>query len=113
MKSLITIIKYFVWGLWRLFQVIIGAILFFGAWFWPMYYYLGEDNAFADLWVLTYGFIVFYGISMWHVISEDQREVSVWIKMRTGILVSFNKMLFAFIALAVYVLIVGTLNGEL
>ncbi len=94
-------------------RVIIGAIVFFGAWFGPMIYYINEDNAFAAMWVLMYGIIVFYGLAMWHVVSEDEREVSVWIKMRQGILISFNKMLFAFIVFAIYIFIVGTLNGEL
>ncbi len=112
MKSLINIIKYFGWGLWRTSLVVIGAMFFFGAWTWPALYF-DSESLFSNIWILTYTFIVFYGFAMWHVISEDERDVTMWIKMRQGILVSFNKMLFAFVTFLIFVLIVGTINGEL
>ena len=113
MKSFLKILNYFIWGLWRLLLVSMGAILFFSAWFWPMYYYFNEDNLFTEIWILTYGFIVFYGLAMWQVVSEDERELSIWLKIRRGILIAFNKMLFAFVAFFIYVIVVGTINGEL
>lgn len=112
MKSLLKICNYFIWGLWRFLLLTIGAIFFFGAWFWPVLHF-EENSLFTDIWISTYAFIVFYGLAMWHVVSEDERDVSLWIKMRQGILISFNKMLFAFITLAIYIFVVGTINGEL
>ncbi len=110
-ETLHKIIKFIIWVFWRILFVIVGAILFFTAWFWPMLYF-EKESIFSDAWIISFAFVVFYGIAIWHVVSEDERRVSVWTKIRQGLLASFNKMLFAFLIFSTYIIMMGAIAEE-
>lgn len=110
METFIKIISYLVWGLWRFIFVTVAGIIFFAIWFWPVLYF-EEDSNFTFLWITSYAFIVFYGLSVWHVISEDERKLNIRSKIKSGLLVAFNKMLFAFLAFGIFILVLMFIRG--
>lgn len=99
-------------GRWRWVLVVLGFILFIFLWTLP-FIFLSEDSIFGEYWVFGYILGPFYALAIWQVVSEDEREVPLLLKIRQALLSGFNKLLFALIFFILYVLFVGTLNGEL
>lgn len=100
---------------WRWIVIACGLALFFILWTLPLYLFPETEifNTLGELYVFGYILGPFYALSIWHVVSEDERDLTLGEKIRSSLFIAFNKLLFALVVFLLFVILVGTLRGEL
>lgn len=96
---------------WRWVLVVLSFALFVILWT-LLLLIIPNDNV-AEWLVFGYILVPLYALSIWQVVSEDERELPLSLKVRHSLLSGFNKLLFGLIFLLAYVIFMGSINGEL
>jgi len=100
---------------WRYLLIFVFVLFFFFTWT-LLLNAMPQDGEYSEYTeYLAFGYILipFYALSIWHVVSEDERELSLLIKIRQSLFISFNKLLFAILFFLLYLVVLGTISGEL
>jgi hypothetical protein len=98
---------------WRYLLIALGFVPFAIVWTLPLIFLPEKYSMYGEWWAFGYILVPFYALSMWHVLSEDKRELPLFTKFRQSLLIAFNKLLFALIFFILYVMTWGFINGEI
>ncbi len=106
--------RYYLW--WRLkqkLQLSLFALLYIVLWLAPVITFFDEESMYGWIWLGVFAILPLYLVSLWLLVSQDNRDIPLKYKVLQSLLGAFNKLMFNIFYLVAFFFVITKINNYL